>query len=276
MQIGFNNKIIDLSTPIVMGIINVTPDSFFKGSRFTSDKSILHSVDKIIEDGGTIIDIGGYSTRPMAENISQDEEIKRISDALNIIKKKHPDMKISIDTFRSGVVRYVAQNFDSPLINDISGGTMDDLMFETIADLGLTYVLTHTKGTPQTMQNLCNYDNVISEVMAFLVKKLAQLHILGVKNIIIDPGFGFAKTTEQNFKLLKKLSYLRELDVPILAGISRKSMIYNTLNNTPADALNGTTAAHMLALAGGASIIRAHDVKEAIEAIKIFNAYQNC
>lgn len=270
MQINIKNSLIDLNTPIVMGIVNVTPDSFFKGNRFTTEKGILHCVEKIIKDGGRIIDIGGYSTRPMAETVTQDEEIRRVSDAIEIILKKFPEVIISVDTFRSSVVRHVANNFDIGLINDISGGSLDDLMFETIADLQLAYVLMHTRGTPKSMQNQTQYIDVVSEVLSFLAKKTAQLRLLGVHDIIIDPGFGFAKTTDQNFKLLKHLSYFKELNVPILAGVSRKSMIYNTLNTTAEESLNGTTATNMLALMGGASILRVHDVKEAVQTIRIF------
>ncbi len=272
MQIKLNNRLLDLTTPIVMGIVNATPDSFFKGNRFTTDKAILHCVEKIIKEGGAIVDIGGYSTRPSAETVSQDEEIRRVSEALNIILKKFPELIISVDTFRSSVVRQVASNFKIGLINDISGGTLDDLMFETIADLQLAYVLMHTRGTPKNMQTQTQYIYVVSEVLSFLAKRVAQLRLLGVHDIIIDPGFGFAKTTEQNFEILKHLSYFKELNTPILAGLSRKSMIYKTLNTTAEESMNGTTAAHILALMGGASILRVHDVKEAVQAIRIYQA----
>ncbi len=272
MQIKVNNRLIDLTTPIVMGIVNVTPDSFFKGNRFTTDKAILHCVEKIITEGGVIVDIGGYSTRPSADTVSQDEEIRRVSEAINIILKKFPELIISVDTFRSSVVRQVAKNFNIGLINDISGGTLDDLMFETIADLQLAYVLMHTRGTPKNMQTHTQYIDVVSEVLSFLAKRVAQLRLLGVHDIIIDPGFGFAKTTEQNFEILKHLSYFKELNTPILAGLSRKSMIYKTLNTTAEESMNGTTATHILALMGGASILRVHDVKEAVQAIQIYQA----
>ncbi|MEI8085633.1 MAG: dihydropteroate synthase [Paludibacter sp.] len=270
MQLNLNKKLVDLSTPLIMGIVNVTPDSFFKGNRFVSDKGILQCVEKIIVQGGQIIDIGGYSTRPIADEVTQDEEIKRVSEALALILKKFPDLIISVDTFRSSVVRQVVKNFPVAMINDIGGGTLDNLMFETIADLQVAYIMMHTRGTPQTMQTHTQYDNVVSEVLFFLEKRLAQLRLLGVKDVIIDPGFGFAKTIDQNFQLLNQLSYLKELNVPILAGISRKSMIYNTLETSAEGALNGTTAANMLALMGGANILRVHDVKEAKETITIF------
>jgi len=276
LQINLNNRLVDLSTPIVMGIVNVTPDSFFKGNRFTSDKGIIQCVEKILQNGGSIIDVGGYSTRPSAEVISQDEEIRRVSEAIEIILRKFPDALISVDTFRSSVVREVVKNYRVAMINDIGGGTLDNLMFETIADLQVAYILMHTRGTPQTMQEQTQYVDVVAEVLLFLEKRLSQLRLLGVKDVVIDPGFGFAKNIEQNYQLLNKLSYFKELNVPILAGISRKSMIYILLQTDALGALNGTTAANMLALMGGAGILRVHDVKEAMEAISIYKQYCNC
>ena len=272
-QLKLNNKLIDLSTPIVMGIVNVTPDSFFKGNRLTSDYSVLKCVEKIIENGGTIVDVGGYSTRPGAEMISSEEEIKRLSDGIEIILKKFPETIISVDTFRSNVARYMVKTYKIAMVNDISGGTLDNLMFETIADLKVAYVLMHYRGNPNTMQQLTDYVDVVSEVTRFLEKRLAQLHLLGVTDIVVDPGFGFAKTLEQNYRILKNLAVFEELNAPILVGLSRKSMIYKLLESDPQNALNGTTAANILALTGGASILRVHDVKEAVEAIKLFNQY---
>lgn len=273
LQLNLNNRLVDLSTPIVMGIVNVTPDSFFKGNRFVTDKSILNAVEEMIVEGVDIIDIGGYSTRPLAEFVSQDDEIKRVSEGIEVILKKFPDVIISVDTFRSGVARQMVQNFQVAMINDIGGGTLDDSMFETIADLQVAYVLMHMKGTPQTMQKNTEYEDVVSDVLRYLEKHLAQLRLLGIKDIIIDPGFGFAKTLDQNFQLLNKLSYFQELKVPILVGISRKSMLCNLLKIDSTEALNATTAANMLALIGGASILRVHDVKEAVQAIKIYSKY---
>lgn len=273
LQINLNDRLIDLSTPVIMGILNTTPDSFFKGSRFVLDKDILKCVEKIVSEGGSLIDIGGYSTRPQADTVIDDEEIRRVSQALEIILKKFPDVLISVDTFRSTVVREVVRNYNVAMINDIGGGTLDPLMFETIADLKVAYVLMHTRGTPQTMQSKTEYDDLVADVFRFLEKRIAQLRLFGVNDIIIDPGFGFAKTGDQNFELLKKLSYFKELNVPLLAGLSRKSMIYNLLNTDAEGALNGTTAANMLALMGGASILRVHDVKEAFQAIEIYKAY---
>ncbi|MEA4937355.1 MAG: dihydropteroate synthase [Paludibacter sp.] len=269
-----NNQLYDLRTPVVMGILNVTPDSFFMRSRFRTDRTLLQQVEQFIKEGATIIDIGGYSTRPQAAPVTADEEIKRISDALEIICKKFPDTPISIDTFRSPVARMAVDHFGVAMINDISGGTLDPMMFETVADLGVAYVLMHTRGTPQNMQTNTDYEDIVSEVLQFLQKKVAQLHLLGVNDVVIDPGFGFAKTMDQNYQLLSKLSYFQEINVPLLAGVSRKSMIYKLLGTDPEGALNGTTAVNMLALMGGASILRVHDVKEAVEAIKIYNEYR--
>src|ERR1035437_9833071 len=212
LQLKLNNRLVDLSTPIGMGIVNATPDSFYMGNRFTSDKGILQCAEKIITDGGSIIDVGGYSTRPNAEVISQDEEIKRVSEAIEIILKKFPDALISVDTFRSSVVRDVVKNYRVAMINDISGGTLDNLMFETIADLQVAYILMHTRGTPQTMQEQTQYTDVVSEVLFYLEKRIARLRLLGVNDVIIDPGFGFAKTLDQNYQILNKLSYFKELN----------------------------------------------------------------
>jgi dihydropteroate synthase len=227
----------------------------------------------MVLEGALIIDIGGYSTRPMSEIISQDEEIRRLSEGLEVILKEFPDVIISVDTFRSGVVRQMVKDFKVAMINDVSGGTLDDLMFETIADLRVAYVLMHMRGTPQTMQLNLIYEDVVSEVLHFLEKRLAQLYLLGVKNVVIDPGFGFAKSIKQNYKLLNKLEYFQQLNAPVLAGISRKSMVSSVLKIDANEALNATTAANMLALIGGASILRVHDVNEAMQAISIYKNY---
>lgn len=268
-----NGSLYDLQTPIVMGVINITPDSFFALSRYKSDRTLLQQVETFLTEGATIIDIGGYSTRPQAEPITVDEEIKRISDALELICKKFPQAIISVDTFRSPVARFAVQQYSVAMINDISGGTLDPLMFETVSDLQVAYILMHTRGTPQNMQENTDYEDVTSAVLQFLAKRVAQLRLLGVNDVIIDPGFGFAKTLEQNYELMKKLSIFKQINAPLLVGVSRKSMVYNLLETDPQGALNGTTALHMLALLGGASILRVHDVKEAMETIKIFNAY---
>ena len=271
--LNLNGRLFDLSEPVVMGILNVTPDSFYSGNRFTGDKTIAHAAEKIVADGAKIIDVGGYSTRPNAEEITVDEEIRRVSNALEIVRKRFGDVPVSVDTFRSAVVRHVVRNYGVEVINDISGGALDPLMFETVADMKVAYVLMHSRGNPKTMQSLTGYDELVPEVLMFLNKRIGQLRLLGVNDIIVDPGFGFAKTTEQNYTLLRKLPYFSELDVPLLAGVSRKSMVCKVLECTPEEALNGTTAVHMLALMGGASILRVHDVKEAVETIKIYNAF---
>jgi dihydropteroate synthase len=258
-----------------MGIVNVTPDSFYTESRVGGTKSILKKVESMVAEGVDMLDIGAYSSRPMAEDISAQEEMKRLSEALEVIVKHFSDVPLSVDTFRAPVASFVVKNFGVGIINDISGGTLDNTMFETVADLGVAYILMHIKGNPQTMQNLCEYTNVVAEVLEFLQKSVQQLHLLGVNDVIIDPGFGFAKTTEQNFSLLKNLNLFSSIQAPLLVGVSRKSMICKTLNITPDEALNGTTAVHFAALMGGANILRVHDVKEAKEAITIFEAVNN-
>lgn len=272
--IKLNHKLFDLSTPIVMGILNATPDSFFKGNRYTGDKAILNRAEEILSSGGIIIDVGGYSTRPDAENVSRDEELKRVAGAIELILRKFPDAIISVDTFRAGVIRDLATHFPIAMINDISGGTFDNLMFETVAECKLAYVLMHTRGTPQTMQQMTQYTDITAEVLSFLEKRIARLKLLGVTDIVVDPGFGFAKTTAQNYTLLRNLPIFEQLQVPLLAGLSRKSMLYKVLETSPSEALNATTAANTLALIGGASILRVHDVKEAAETIKIFNHFR--
>ena len=273
MLIKIHDKIIDLSTPIVMGIINITPDSFFSDSRHSTSTKILNSIEKILHEGGKIIDIGGYSSRPSAKEVSTEEEISRLSFALDVILKGFPEAIISIDTFRSEVARKLVKDYNVAIINDISGGTLDENMFSTIAELKVAYILMHMRGTPSTMQTLTDYENVVADVFTFLEKRLKELRNLGVNDVILDPGFGFAKTLDQNYKLLKEMSFFSELDAPLLAGVSRKSMIYNLLDIKPAEALNGTTAVNMLALLNGASILRVHDVKEAVECVKIFEQY---
>lgn len=269
-----NDQLYDLSTPIVMGILNVTPDSFFMASRLRSDRTLLHQAEKMLTEGASILDVGGYSTRPQAALVSIDEEKERVGDALEMIRKRFPKAILSVDTFRSSVARMAVEDYDVAMINDVGGGLLDPQMFETVAALGKAYVLMHTRGTPQTMQQMTQYDALIPELLQYLEKRVAQLRLLGVNDIIIDPGFGFAKTMEQNYEILRYLSYFQHIDVPVLAGVSRKSMIQKLLKVDADKALNGTTAVHMLALVGGASILRVHDVKEASEAIKVFTAWR--
>lgn len=266
--LNIKGKLVDLSTPVVMGILNITPDSFFEGSRFTTESKILTQTEKMLSEGATFIDVGGYSSRPGADDISVDEECSRVLKAVSLIVKKFPSTHISIDTFRSEVARQAVQEGAS-IINDISAGELDPKMFETVASLNVPYIAMHMRGTPQTMKGLISYNNLVKEVMEYFIEKINRLKALGINDIIIDPGFGFAKTIDQNFELLAQFDYFKNLGRPILAGLSRKSMIWKTLNTTAAEALNGTSALNMAALQKGASILRVHDVKEAMEVIKL-------
>lgn len=252
-----------------MGILNVTPDSFYDGDQFTTERSILNQVEKLLAEGATFIDVGGYSSRPGAEDISEKEEINRSVTSIKLIVKKFPTAILSIDTFRSEVARQAVLE-GAALINDISAGEQDQHMFATVAELKVPYVVMHMRGTPQTMKTLTAYDNLIKEITDFFHQKISVLQSAGVYDIIIDPGFGFAKTVEQNFQILRHLDYFKILDKPILVGLSRKSMIWKTLDTSPAEALNGTTALNMAALIKGVSILRVHDVKEGVEVVKLF------
>ena len=262
--LNVRGKLVDLSTPRVMGILNVTPDSFYDGGKFTGEEPILNQVKKMLDEGASFIDVGGYSSRPGALDISEEEEAARVVPTIQLIIKNFPQCIISIDTFRSSIA-IKAVEAGASIINDISGGEQDSRMFETVALLDVPYILMHMRGTPQTMTKLTGYSNLLKDVTNYFHSKIQQLHQLGAKDIIIDPGFGFAKTAEQSFELLHHLDHFRILGQPILAGISRKSMIWRTLNTTSEGALNGTTALHAVALLKGASILRVHDVKEAVE-----------
>ncbi|MDF9799535.1 dihydropteroate synthase [Catalinimonas alkaloidigena] len=268
-SINLKGNLIDLSSPIVMGILNVTPDSFYDGGRYVSDESsLLNQAETILKEGAKIIDIGGYSSRPGAAHISTEEEIKRVIKGIELVSKFFPEAYISIDTFRSEVARE-AVGAGACMINDISGGNLDDHMFSTVASLQVPYVLMHMRGTPQEMKELTEYEDLTGEIVDYFQKKLTVLREKGVADVIIDPGFGFAKTIDQNYELLRKMQDFQMLDVPILAGLSRKSMIYKRLGITAEDALNGTTVLNTVAIMNGASILRVHDVKEAIQTIKI-------
>ena len=270
--IALNEKIIDTSHPIVMAIINITPDSFFENSRANSEESILKSVQYAIDNGASILDIGGYSTRPGADAVTEEEEIERVSFALNTIRSRFPDISISVDTFRGNVARVTVKEFGVGMINDVSGFEWDENMLDAIIELQVPYILMHSKGNPQTMQSLTRYDDFLSDILQYFAKKIAILRERGFnKEIIIDPGFGFAKTVEQNYTLLRELNVFECFKAPILVGISRKSMIYKPLNIEPAEALNGTSVLNTLAIERGANILRVHDVKEAIETIKLHN-----
>ena len=264
-------RLLVVDKPLVMGIINATPDSFFGGSRFNEANEIMAEVEKMLHEGADIIDIGGQSTRPGSELIPADEELKRVVPAIKLIIEKFPEAFISIDTFYSKVAK-AAVDAGASIVNDISAGTMDEKMIETVARLKVPYVLMHMKGTPQTMQQNPTYENVTREILDFFIAKTHDLKKAGVLDILIDPGFGFGKTIDHNFELLKNLSVFKMLDKPILAGISRKSTIYKTLNIPVSEALNGTTVLNTIALMNGASILRVHDVKEAKEAVTLFTA----
>lgn len=267
--IKYNGELIDLSIPLVMGILNVTPDSFFDGGKYYSIEGALNQAEKIVAEGASIIDVGAYSTRPGAAEVSADEELQRLLPVAVELRKAFPSTIISIDTFRAEVAEKVIDKIGDCIINDVSGGLLDDRMFETVARLKVPYILMHMKGTPQNMQQNPTYENVTKEVIKSLSERVYKLHELGVSDVIIDPGFGFAKTIDHNYELFNHLDAFRFFELPILVGISRKSMIYKFLGNTPDESLNGTTVLNTLALIGGADILRVHDVKPAVDAVKI-------
>lgn len=268
-SININGELLDFSTPLVMGILNVTPDSFYSGSRKQSEEEIVSRVRQILEEGGKIVDIGGQSTTPTSTLIPAKEELKRLEPTLRLVRKEFPNTILSIDTFYSEVAGPAVEKYGVNIINDISGGQIDDNMFETVARLNVPYILMHMRGTPQTMQQHTHYDNFIQDILYYFSEKISKLNLLGVNDIIIDPGFGFSKTTDQNYQLMAYLKYFNIFDVPILVGISRKSMIYKLLECTPQESLNGTSALNTFALLSGANILRVHDVKEAVECVKI-------
>jgi len=259
---------IDFSTPKVMGILNITPDSFFDGGHYKNENDILNKVAKMLNDGATFIDVGAYSSRPNAAHISESKELQRILPVIDLLIQNFPEILISVDTFRSNVAEQTIKK-GAAIINDISGGKMDTNMFSTIAKLHVPYILMHMLGTPQTMQEQPTYKDVTKELLSFFTEQLSKLHKLQVKDVIIDVGFGFGKTIAHNYELLKNLSEFSSLNVPVLAGVSRKSMLYKPLDYTPKEALNATTVANTIALLNGASILRVHDVKEAVETVKI-------
>lgn len=266
--LSVKGQLINLTHPIVMGILNITPDSFYDGNKYTCEQSLLRQAEKIIEEGATILDVGAYSSRPGGSSIAEEEEAKRVRKALRAITQSFPEIILSIDTFRASIAKLAVEEGAS-MVNDISGGALDQKMFETVAALKVPYVLMHMRGTPQDMLQHTHYDNLLIEIIDYFQKKIYQLRQWGVKDIIIDPGFGFAKTTTQNYKILKSLNYLQVLQLPILMGVSRKSMIYKMLGKGPAEALNGTSVLNTIGLMQGASILRVHDVREAIEAITL-------
>lgn len=268
MTINCKGTLVDLTRPKVMGILNVTPDSFFDGGKYKNERDILEQAEKMLNEEATFIDVGAYSSRPGAKHISEEEELQRILPVVELLIKNFPEIIISIDSFRSRVVEE-SVNAGAAIINDISGGMMDEQMFKTVAKLQVPYIMMHMKGTPQNMQQNPQYENVVMEVISFFAEQLFKLRKLKVNDVIIDVGFGFGKTLDQNYELLKKLSLFKSLDAPILTGVSRKSMLYKLLGVTPKEALNATTVANTVALLNGTHILRVHDVKEAIEAVKI-------
>lgn len=267
--INLDGNLITIDRLQVMGILNVTPDSFYANSRCDDDELIKTRIKQIVEEGGDIIDVGGYSSRPFADDISEEEEYRRLEKALIIIRSEYPDVIISIDTFRSNVVKRCIENFGAIIVNDISGGNLDSHMYETVAEYKLPYILMHMRGNPATMSSLVHYDNIIVDVIKDLASKVNILTQIGVNDIIIDPGIGFSKTIEQNYSIIANLTEFKILDLPILIGVSRKSMIYKPLNQLPETSLNGTIALNTISLLNGASILRVHDVKAAVETRKI-------
>ncbi|WP_366183164.1 dihydropteroate synthase [Flavobacterium ovatum] len=270
MTINCKGQLIDLNTPKVMGILNVTPNSFFDGGKYKEKNTLLLQVAKMLTDGATFIDIGAYSSKPNAEFVSEQEEISRIVPVVELILKHFPETLLSIDTFRSQVAKICIES-GAAIINDISAGKLDVKMLETVAHYNVPYIMMHMKGTPQTMQSLTQYNDIVKEMLFYFSERVNQARSLGINNLIVDPGFGFAKTLEQNFEVLQKLDLFQMLELPLLTGVSRKSMIYKTLENSPEEALNGTTVLNTMALTKGAKILRVHDVKEAVETVKLWN-----
>ncbi len=274
-SINLGGELIDFSIPIVMGVINVTPDSFFNGGKIKNKKVLLSTVEKMIENGASFIDVGAVSTKPGAKMVSTKVELDRLLPAVHAIRKTFPEVHLSIDTFRSWVAVRVIDEVGPILVNDISGGTLDSKMFETVGKMNVPYILTHLLGTPQNMQDDPQYDDVIKDISAWFSERVKKLSKLGVKDVILDPGFGFGKNMHHNYDLLNRLDSFKVFQLPLLVGLSRKSMLWRLLESSPKEALNGTSVANTMALLGGADILRVHDVKEAMEAIKIFEALKS-
>ena len=268
MTINCNSRLIDLNLPKVMGILNVTPNSFYDGGKHNEINSIMHQVDKMLSEGADFIDIGAYSSKPSAEFVSEEEEIKRLVPIIKELVVNFPTIILSVDTFRANVAK-VAVEHGAGIINDISAGLLDEKMLETVADLKVPYIMMHMRGNPQTMQTLTNYEDIVKEMIFYFSERIQKARSFGISDIVIDPGFGFAKTLEQNYEVLHKMELFSMLELPLLAGISRKSMIYKVLENSPQEALNGTSVLNTIALQKGAKILRVHDVKEAVECIKL-------
>jgi dihydropteroate synthase len=267
--INAGGRLIDLSIPKVMGIINITPDSFYSGSRYVTEKEIIDAASGMIEDGADFIDVGGYSSRPGAVDISSDEESGRVLKAIKLITREFPEAIVSVDTFRSDIAREAVVGCGALMINDISGGEVDTMMFKIVAELNVPYVLMHMSGNPRTMQHSPVYDDVVADILKWFGERIFRLNSVGVKDIIIDPGFGFGKTIDNNFELLRRLGDFSIAGLPLLVGLSRKSMIWKTLGIDAGEALNGTSALNAIALMNGADILRVHDVREAVQVVKL-------
>ena len=268
MTISLREKLMDFSVPKIMGILNITPDSFYDGGRYNSKDKIQKQIEKMIISGADIIDVGGYSSRPGAKDISIEDELNRVIPAIEIIKQKFPKTIISIDTFRSRVASEAIIS-GADIVNDISGGNLDSKMFETVSKHKVPYILMHMRGNPENMMSKTNYENLTKDICKYFSQRIDKAKSCGINDIIIDPGFGFSKTTQQNYELLNNLEFFKEFQIPIIIGVSRKSMIYKTLNTTPEKALNGSSVLHTIGLMKGANILRTHDVKEAVECVKI-------
>lgn len=276
LTINVNGQLMEFNHTQVMGILNVTPDSFYAHSRKQTETEILARAHQIVDEGASIIDLGAYSSRPNALDVSESEEMQRLRNALQIIRRELPDAILSIDTFRADVARMCVEEYGAAIINDISAGQMDNRMFPTIAQLGVPYIIMHMQGTPQDMQDSPHYDNLLKEVFYYFSEKVQRLRDLGVKDIILDPGFGFGKTIEHNYQLMNHLEEFNVFQLPLLVGISRKSMIYKLLETTPEEALNGTTVLNTIALQKGAHLLRVHDVKAAVETVTLTEKMKNC
>lgn len=269
--LNVHGHLLNLSKPQVMGILNLTPDSFYAASRVQTEEAIRKRVRQIADEGGTMMDVGAYSSRPGADDVSPKEEMERLRRGLKVVREEAPNMPLSVDTFRADVAKMAVEELGADIINDISGGELDPAMFTTVARLGVPYILMHMKGTPKTMQQAPRYDDLLKEVMLYFAKKVQQLRDLGQKDIILDPGYGFGKTLDQNYELLRHQEMLQVFELPLLVGVSRKSMIYHLLGTTPQEALNGTTVLNTIALTKGANILRVHDVKAALEVTQLIS-----
>lgn len=272
--LNVSGKLLEVDSPIVMGILNATPDSFYSGSRCDSDEAVRMRVRQIVSEGGRIIDVGGYSSRPMADDVAPEDEWRRLSAALRIVRDEAPGAIVSVDTFRASIAERCVGEYGVDIVNDISSGQLDRAMIPTVARLKVPYVMMHMRGNPHTMQDFTDYGDVAADVMRFLGDRIKEAAYTGISDIILDPGFGFSKTLDQNYELLARMELLREFGYPLLVGVSRKSMVYKLLGTSPEQSLNATTAVNTLALLKGASILRVHDVREAVEAVAVVEKFR--